>query len=615
MAVVEPISSIKNHSYLFNSIDYVLSPENENRQEKCFEATCLNCENSGAYGLATQFYVTRSAFKQDKNILAHHYVQSFDKNDDVTPEQAHQLGIEIAKKVAPNFQVIVSTHIDKDHIHNHIIINSSNLKTGLKWKGNNATLENMRRESDKLCVREGLHIVDNRSELKGLDQATRETAKKKISWKIKLCQDLEAAVKVCKSKAEFIEFMESRNYDVDYKDGYRHIVFRNKNFDKKIRADTLAKQFGSMFSKESLEKSMGYFTPAEPVPEKAKKQIDILQDYESEWEKFSKDVFGNTEQTNMESVKNSPAFKKIKSSKFPLLELVHQIFLGTKNKRCDKKYRILKIALFEKTQKSNKYQYAVKRFDELSLEKRLENINFHIGNVAYDELTQTQGDNFFVKVSLSNIAGLIKSPFFFSADVNNTSAIVTVKEKDKLLLAAALGIDDIKLMESHNRQLSNKMTYARIKNEAKRQNVKVEYLTVEKSKLQVLQDKFIDFAYFEKADGKISIAFLPSSKKRIFDLLFNKKKTEKRDDELAQNTEINKELKAIEALGKDERRFRIIEAAQRPLLNELPPTVKFACFRKKDGRINVVYLKSQQAEFERVLQKPQEKKNDMKLKT
>ena len=135
MAAVKEIEkSIKAHQYVSDSIAYILSPENRNGDEKCFKATCLNCANNGAEGLSKQFYEIRRYFYKDKGILSHHYVQSFSPNEKITPELAHKIGVELAKKVAPGFQAIVSTHIDKDHIHNHLIINSVSMETGLKWK-------------------------------------------------------------------------------------------------------------------------------------------------------------------------------------------------------------------------------------------------------------------------------------------------------------------------------------------------------------------------------------------------------------------------------------------------------------------------------------------------
>ena len=136
MAAVKEIEkAIKSHQYVHDSIAYVLSPENRNGDEKCCLSTCINCNNNGADGLALQFRAVRFAFDKDDKILSHHYVQSFSPNEKITPELAHKIGVELAERVAPGFQIVVATHIDKDHLHTHFIINSVNYKTGMKWKG------------------------------------------------------------------------------------------------------------------------------------------------------------------------------------------------------------------------------------------------------------------------------------------------------------------------------------------------------------------------------------------------------------------------------------------------------------------------------------------------
>ena len=189
MAIVKEVEKkITSHQYAYDTIAYVLSPENKHGDEKCFRATCLNCINDGVESLSKQFYVTRKAFNKDDKILSHHYVQSFSPNENVTPELAHQIAVELMKKVAPNYQVIISTHVDKDHIHNHIIINSVSMETGMKWKANWRTRMDMRKESDKLCKQYGLSAIDNKSGLRVIDQATQKLAEKGQSWKVDLCR-------------------------------------------------------------------------------------------------------------------------------------------------------------------------------------------------------------------------------------------------------------------------------------------------------------------------------------------------------------------------------------------------------------------------------------------
>ena len=203
MAAVKEIEkTIKAHQYVTDSIAYILSPENRNGDEKCFKSTCIDCHNSSADGLAMQFRAVRFAFDKDDKILAHHYVQSFSPNENINPDLAHKIGVKLAKKVAPGFQVIVATHIDKDHLHNHIIINSVGFETGLKWKGNGDTLKSIRAESDKLCKRYGLTTIDTQSGLRGIDQATQKLAEKGISWKVELCNALDEATKLCHGKEQ-----------------------------------------------------------------------------------------------------------------------------------------------------------------------------------------------------------------------------------------------------------------------------------------------------------------------------------------------------------------------------------------------------------------------------
>ena len=81
MATVKEVrNTIKSHQYISDSIAYILSPENRSGNEKCFQATFLNCVDNGIAGLSDQFYEIRRVFNKDSDILAHHYIQSFSPN-------------------------------------------------------------------------------------------------------------------------------------------------------------------------------------------------------------------------------------------------------------------------------------------------------------------------------------------------------------------------------------------------------------------------------------------------------------------------------------------------------------------------------------------------------
>ena len=242
---------IKTHDSVSKCITYICKPD------KATEITCINC--SCPLYAPKEFLIMRKTYGQDKGILAHHYVQSFSPEEKITPEQAHEIAVELMKKVAPDYQYVIATHADRDHIHNHIIINSCNIQNGRKWLGNQKTLQTLRDESDKLCVSRGLSIIeeDDNKKYQGVDQETYNVIRRKSSWKLQLAKDLNEATSQCKSKSEFIDFMQKKNYAVRYTE--RHIIFRKIGEKKGIRADTLAKQFGTRFTKDNLEKSMGYF--------------------------------------------------------------------------------------------------------------------------------------------------------------------------------------------------------------------------------------------------------------------------------------------------------------------------------------------------------------------
>ena len=85
MATVKEVKNpIKSHQYVSDSIAYILSPENRDGDEKCFQASFLNCFNTGLAGLSQQFCEIRKVFRKDSDILAHHYIQSFSPNEKIS---------------------------------------------------------------------------------------------------------------------------------------------------------------------------------------------------------------------------------------------------------------------------------------------------------------------------------------------------------------------------------------------------------------------------------------------------------------------------------------------------------------------------------------------------
>ena len=605
MAIVKSVNkSIKAHQYVADTIAYVLSPENKHGDEKCFKATCLNCVNEGVESLSKQFYVTRTVFDKDNEILAHHYVQSFSPNENVTPELAHQIGVELMKKVAPNFQVIVSTHVDKDHIHNHIIINSVNMKTGMKWKDNKTTVEQiLYKESDKLCEQYGLTKIEKHSGLRGIDQATQKLAEKGQSWKVDLCNALDEATQMCITKKDFIDYMKVKGFEITrYTD--RHITFRRIGETKKIRADTLAEQFGEIYKKENLEKKMGFYKPPAPLEQTPRKKR-VQSPFITEFERFEKDYFS----------KNPPLAKTteikklhshIKQSSNPLLTLLLIIFKllvrRKKKSMLDKKYH--KLRRYGATQTTFK-KYEPSLAEQV---KRIERLQRTAGNIPYQRLISSQGENYRVKVTLPAVSKLYAYGFFFSARLFNDSALVTVKERDKYILQQALGVEDIKVLEQHNRHFKQNSDYADLKRRAEQLGSKIEYLMIEPEQLELLKNETDRFVKFN-VDGKIRLAFLEENKKFILRKLYPDKYKSDSLFSVSRNSKVNTRLKAEVLLDGQKMMYRTLTREQ---VEHLAENTKgkdvFAVFNKNakgeslgEDTYNIAYKSGDEEKIENAL--------------
>lgn len=132
--------------------------------------------------------------KQKEKVRIHHYIQSFSPDENVTPEEAHQIGNEWAKKVFGNdHQVIVSTHVDKDHIHNHFAVCPYNLD-GKQWYANYRSLMKVRKISDAIALEHGLHIIESPKHKNTMKYNEWLTRKNGTSWKQKLCNDIDKII-------------------------------------------------------------------------------------------------------------------------------------------------------------------------------------------------------------------------------------------------------------------------------------------------------------------------------------------------------------------------------------------------------------------------------------
>lgn len=222
MAIVKYIAVHKSPK---NFLRYIM---NGDKTEEMKLVTGLNCtaDLDFAYNefsrvfekFAKERFCKKSVTSGKEKIRLHHYIQSF-KPEEISPEQAHKIGVEWAEKVfGTNHQVLVTTHVNCQHIHNHFAVAAFDLE-GKKWYGNKTSLKRCRDVSDKICKSYGLSIIENptyKSNQKYADWLARQ---KNISWKAKLCDNIDKIIlrEDVKSVEDLAECLREKYYAVTLK--------------------------------------------------------------------------------------------------------------------------------------------------------------------------------------------------------------------------------------------------------------------------------------------------------------------------------------------------------------------------------------------------------------
>lgn len=572
-------NKIKTVAGLTEALAYITNPA------KISEVSRLNCSGSNSNTL-DQFRLLRLAFNQNKGIIAHHFIQSFAPNDNVTPETVHRFGVEYAKLCFPNYQVVVSTHVDKEHLHNHIIVNSCNMITGRKYYDNKESMKNNRDISDKLCRKYGVSVISTQSEFKPIDQTTMQLALKQKSWKIQLLSDLDDAKEKCRSKSEFISFFKSRNYEIRYE---KHITIRKIGEKKAIRVDTLAKQFGNQYTKAELEKAMGYSTNLADTNTNnvnlqskktcARKNINEWQRFES-WSFSQKNRYAN----NYRCLKKQYG-TNYQPSRFPK---------GTRKSLL----LTLLCVFFVSPRKTYREHTNYRLSNRTTANTNIIRTKYRCENIRYGDLISAQGNNFAVKIPADQLGKIIVLPIFYSANVNleTNTAVITVKEYNKEIICQALGYDSKKIAQQSDK-LINSQKYKRLKDYAASSNTKLSYMIVTKIQLELLKMNEIELAAFPKDDGKYNVAFMPDTKERINKILYPSDDS-KQESEYERNSRINNEIKRLAAINGEKPKYRIVTS---DLLDNIKQSgIQFAYFKKGD-KYNIVFLRENEMKIDQLL--------------
>ena len=250
------------------AIAYILNPE---KTDEKLLVSSYGCASETA---AREFEWTRKIAEQKGmnpvRIIARHVIQSFEIGE-VTPELAHEIGKQFADEIlGGKYEYVLTTHIDKDHVHNHLIFNAVDFVDYHAYKSYKRIYYDMREVSDRLCKENGLSVIPP-SQNKGMGYKEYTEAKRGTSWKQKLKQTIDRLVITAKDYDDFLRLMQEAGYEI--KTG-KYISFRAKGQERFTRSKTI----GENYTEERIKERIAGRTPRRSQRQTTPKGISLIED-------------------------------------------------------------------------------------------------------------------------------------------------------------------------------------------------------------------------------------------------------------------------------------------------------------------------------------------------
>lgn len=232
MPIVHFINSkTQTGSGLKNVLNYVSKKEKTQNEDKKY-VTALNCFAPTAY---QEFIATKNLYHKNSGRMYYHLVQSFPKGYDISPELVHRIAVEFSEKAFGNFECIVTTHIDREHIHSHIVFNSVSFTDGKKYCSNTESVKALMKLSDEICIKYGVPVLEKpvfKKESDTMSDREYRCAVKGESYKLALMYVIDEMMKKAKSKQHFIRLMNQNGYLVRWEDNRKYITYTCPNGQK-----------------------------------------------------------------------------------------------------------------------------------------------------------------------------------------------------------------------------------------------------------------------------------------------------------------------------------------------------------------------------------------------
>ena len=224
MATVTFIKYEKQSAGALGGVAAYVSQKDKTMQEDGWQL--IRGQNCTPQLAAQEFLTTRAAHRKESPVWFYHYVQSFAPDKSVTGELAHEIAKAFAARAWPESEVLIATHIDREHIHSHFIVNSVCFDSGRMLRQGPGTLARLRSISDELCAAHGLSVLPKqKAKAQRLGAREYRSAAKGESWKFRLMNTIDECMRYARTREAFIVLMKSEGYQVRWEANRRSITY------------------------------------------------------------------------------------------------------------------------------------------------------------------------------------------------------------------------------------------------------------------------------------------------------------------------------------------------------------------------------------------------------
>ena len=249
-------TSKETYSNLHKELNYIV---NDEKTEEKLYVSGINCNQKKK---KKEFMITKERFQQKEGILAFHAIQSF-KETNLNPELVHNIGLQLANEMwGDRFQVVVATHLNTNHFHNHFIINSVSCFDGKRYYDTRTSYARLRKINDQLCMENNLDYMEEKKTKSGLNYKNFQLKNENVNIydkQIKL--DVDMAIGLATSYQEFLNILENMNYEVTERS--EKLSIRSLKYNRAVRIE---RRFGIDYSIDNIVKRiLGTYLPEQKV--------------------------------------------------------------------------------------------------------------------------------------------------------------------------------------------------------------------------------------------------------------------------------------------------------------------------------------------------------------